>query len=167
MLGVVAVLIVTLRALVLLQREMSRRVETEQRLATQLSFQQTMMEMVPYPLIAKNMANRYVAVNHAFEDALGVRREEILGRTGLEVDAWGREHSRVLHNLTAKTLVTEKRQEIEAEFFDDEARSRFGLFWTGAFSASNGERAGVVGTMIDITDIRDAELRASNRASPP
>ena len=49
------VLAVTLRAFILLQREMSRRIETEQRLATQLSFQHTMMEVVPYPLVAKDL----------------------------------------------------------------------------------------------------------------
>ncbi|WP_232316522.1 hybrid sensor histidine kinase/response regulator [Candidatus Burkholderia verschuerenii] len=160
LIGVAAVLIVTLRALILLQREMGRRVEIERRLATQLSFQQTMMEVVPYPLIAKDMENRYVAVNRAFEDALCIQREDIIGRTAREVGAWGHEHSQVLHDLTANTLSTGVRQEIEAEFFDRNGRSRYGLFWTGAFYASNGERAGVVGTMIDITDIRDAELRA-------
>jgi two-component system, NarL family, sensor histidine kinase EvgS len=160
LIGVVAVLIVTLRAFILLQREMGRRIEIEQRLATQLSFQQTMMEVVPYPLVAKDMDNRYIAVNRAFEEALGVRRENIIGRTSLEAIAWGPEQSRILHELSAATLSAGKRQEVEAEFFDRRGRSRVGLFWTGAFDASNGERAGVVGTMIDITDIRDAEMRA-------
>ncbi|AET88115.1 PAS/PAC sensor hybrid histidine kinase [Burkholderia sp. YI23] len=160
LIGIAAVLFVTLRALLRLQHEMSRRVETEQRLATQLSFQQTMMEVVPYPLVAKDMQNRYVAVNRAFEQALGVRREDILGRTSVDVAAWGTEHSGVLHELTAVTLATGQRQEVETEFLDNDNHARCGLFWTGAFTASNGERAGVVGTMIDITDIRDAETRA-------
>jgi len=160
LIGIAAVLFVTLRAFIRLQQEMNRRVETEQRLATQLSFQQTMMEVVPYPLIAKDMENRYIAVNRAFEEALGVRREDILGRTSLDVTAWGAEHSRLLHELTHATLTTGQRQEVEAEFCDQQNLSRCGLFWTGAFTASNGERAGVVGTMIDITDIRDAETRA-------
>jgi two-component system, NarL family, sensor histidine kinase EvgS len=160
LIGVAAVLIVTLRALILLQREMGRRIEIEQQLATQLCFQQTMMEVVPYPLIAKDNENRYVAVNRAFEEALGVQRENIIGLTAREVGAWGPAHSEILHDLTAATLNSAARQEVEAEFFDKYGRSRFGLFWTGAFSASNGDRAGVVGTMIDITDIRDAELRA-------
>ncbi|WP_232477735.1 PAS domain-containing hybrid sensor histidine kinase/response regulator [Caballeronia calidae] len=155
-----AVLFVTLRALVRLQQEMTRRMETEQRLGTQLSFQQTMMEVVPYPLVAKDMENRYIAVNRAFEDALGIQRDDILGRTSLEVSPWGAEHSRVLHDLASVTLATGERQEVEVEFLDNENHSRHGLFWTGAFTASNGERAGVVGTMIDITDIRDAETRA-------
>ncbi|SAK43582.1 two component regulatory system sensor kinase [Caballeronia fortuita] len=160
LIGIAAVLLVTLRAFIRLQQEMCRRMETEQRLATQLSFQQTMMEVVPYPLIAKDMQNRYIAVNRAFEEALGVRREDILGRTSLEVTAWGEAHSRVVHDLTDATLATGQRQEVEAEFLDEDNRPRCGLFWTGCFTASNGERAGVVGTMIDITDIRDAETRA-------
>jgi len=160
LIGIAAVLLVTLRAFVLLQREMSRRIMTEQRLATQLSFQQSMMEVVPYPLVAKDTENRYIAVNRAFEEALGVRREDIVGRTSVEAGAWGDALSRLLNGISAATLQSGKRQEADAEFVDDRGRSRFGLFWTGAFCALNGERVGVVGTMVDITDIRDAELRA-------
>ncbi len=160
LIGVAAVLAVTLRALILLQREMNRRIETEQRLATQLSFQQTMMEVVPFPLVAKDMENRYIAVNHAFEAALGVRREDVIGRTSIEAGAWGEKHSRLVNEISAATLQSGQGQEVEAEFVDKRGRSRYGLFWTGAFSASNGERMGVVGTMIDITDIRDAEMHA-------
>ena len=160
LIGIAAVLFVTLRAFIRLQQEMNRRVETEQRLGMQLSFQQTMMEVVPYPLVAKDMQNRYITVNRAFEEALGVRREDVIGRTSLEVTAWGDAHSRVLHELTSMTLATGKRHEVEAEFTDKQDQPRCGLFWTGAFTALNGERAGVVGTMIDITDIRDAETRA-------
>ncbi|WP_244847830.1 ATP-binding protein [Caballeronia sp. SL2Y3] len=160
LIGVAAVLAVTLRAFILLQREMNRRIETEQRLATQLSFQQTMMEVVPYPLVAKNMENRYIAVNRAFEAALGVRREDVIGRTSIEAGAWGEKHSRIVNEISAATLQSGQGQEVEAEFVDNRGRSRYGLFWTGAFSASNGERMGVVGTMIDITDIRDAEMHA-------
>ncbi|VXB49612.1 Histidine kinase [Burkholderia sp. 8Y] len=160
LIGIAAVLLVTLRAFIVLQREMNRRIQTEQRLATQLSFQQTMMEVVPYPLVAKDMDNRYIAVNRAFEAALGVRREDVIGRTSIEAGAWGEKHSRLVNEITAATLQSGQGQEVEAEFVDDRGRSRYGLFWTGAFSSSNGERVGVVGTMIDITDIRDAEMHA-------
>ena len=154
------VLAVTLRAFVLLQREMAKRVETEQRLATQLSFQQTMMEVVPYPLVAKDRENRYIAVNRAFEKTLGLRRENIIGRTALEVDSWGPENSRRLHDLAGMSITHGRREQVEINFRDRDGVPRHGLFWTGAFTAANGAMAGVVGTMIDITDIRDAEMRA-------
>jgi two-component system sensor histidine kinase EvgS len=154
------VLAVTLRAFVLLQREMSRRIEIEAQLATQLSFQQTMMEVVPYPLVAKDLNNRYIAVNRAFEKTLGVRREDIVGRTALEAQPWGVEHSKQLHELAALSIANQKREQVEIEFRGLDGGTRHGLFWTGAFSAADGKMAGVVGTMIDITDIRDAEMRA-------
>jgi two-component system sensor histidine kinase EvgS len=154
------VLAITLRAFVLLQREMARRVETEQRLATQLSFQQTMMEVVPYPLVAKDLENRYIAVNRAFEETLGVRREDIVGRTTLEVQSWGHENSKRLHDLVGQSITNAQREQVEITFHNRLGELRHGLFWTGAFKASNGAMAGAVGTMIDITDIRDAEMRA-------
>jgi two-component system, NarL family, sensor histidine kinase EvgS len=154
------VLAITLRAFVLLQREMDRRIEIEEQLATQLSFQQTMMEVVPYPLVAKDLNNRYIAVNRAFEKTLGVRREDIIGRTALEAQPWGVERSKQLHDLAALSIANQKREQVEIEFYDLDGGTRHGLFWTGVFSAADGEMAGVVGTMIDITDIRDAEMRA-------
>jgi PAS domain S-box-containing protein len=154
------VLAVTLRAFVLLQREMSRRVETEKRLATQLSFQRTMMEVVPYPLVVKDLDNRYVAVNRAFEQTLGVRREDIIGRSTLDVLPWGPECSPKMHDLTALSIQSAHRQEVETAFCNARGQTRHGLFWTSTFSAADGSMAGIVGTMIDITDIRDAEMRA-------
>ncbi|SAL55913.1 two component regulatory system sensor kinase [Caballeronia udeis] len=154
------VLAITLRAFVLLQREMAKRVEIEQRLATQLSFQQTMMEVIPYPLIVKDRENRYLAVNRAFEKMLGMRREDIIGRTTIEVQAWGPDNSKRLHDLVGTSIANGQRKQIEIAFHDRDGVLRHGLFWTGAFAAANGGMAGVVGTMIDITDIRAAEMRA-------
>jgi PAS domain S-box-containing protein len=160
LIAIAVVLVITLRAFVLLQREMTRRIETEERLATQLSFQRTMMEVVPYPLIAKDLENRYIAVNRAFEEALGVRREDIIGRTAIECTPWGANHSKQMHELAALSIATEKRQQVELEFCDRHGQTRHGLFWTSTFTSADGAMAGIVGTMVDITDIRDAEMRA-------
>ena len=134
------ILAVTLRAFVLLQREMARRIETEARLATQLSFQQTMMEVVPYPLVAKDLNNRYIAVNRAFETTLGLRREDILGRTTIEVQSWGVENSKRLHDFAGMSLASQNREQIEIAFRSLDGTMRHGLFWTGTFAAADGAR---------------------------
>ena len=66
LIGIGVVLLVTLRAYLLLQREVRLRKQTERELALQLNFQETMMEMVPYPLVAKDLDGRYIAVNRAY-----------------------------------------------------------------------------------------------------
>ncbi|WP_254699790.1 ATP-binding protein [Trinickia violacea] len=160
LIGIGAVLFVTLRAYVLLQREVRRREQIERRLESQLNFQQTMMETVPYPLLAKDSANRYVAVNRAFELMLGVDRNDVIGRTGAEACAWGRQHSETLDRLTAETLRMGALRSIELDFTNRAGDLRHGLFWVGAYEGLDGAGPGVICTMVDITEIRRAERRA-------
>ena len=72
LIGIGVVLLVTLRAYLLLQREVRLRKQTERELALQLNFQETMMKTVPYPLVAKELDGRYMAINRAYEEACGI-----------------------------------------------------------------------------------------------
>ncbi|WP_322043926.1 ATP-binding protein [Paraburkholderia sp. J67] len=160
------VLLVTLRAYVLLQREMRRRRRAEQVLAKQVELQDSMTEMIPYPLGARDLENRYLAVNRAFEEATGLRRDEVLGRTGGAVSAWGEQNSRLMDALYAKTIEEGEGQRVEFTFDEalapgmHEAGRRHGIFWTRLCRDARDRPFCVLGTMIDITDIRRAEMRA-------
>ncbi|MGC7407143.1 PAS domain-containing protein, partial [Pandoraea pneumonica] len=57
-----------------LRRENHQRRRAEETLAQQLSFQRALMEAVPFPLVAKDAAQRYVAVNAAFCNMFGQPR---------------------------------------------------------------------------------------------
>ncbi|MFP4906021.1 hybrid sensor histidine kinase/response regulator, partial [Paraburkholderia sp. BR14261] len=106
-------LLVTLRAYVLLQREMHRRRRAEQVLARQVELQDTMMEMIPYPLGARDLENRYLAINRAYEESTGLARARVLGRTGSAVMAWGPENSRRMDDLYRLTIVEGESQRVE------------------------------------------------------
>ncbi|WP_433704240.1 ATP-binding protein [Paraburkholderia sacchari] len=160
------VLLVTLRAYVLLQREMRRRRRAEHVLAKQVELQDTMMEMIPYPLGVRDLENRYLSVNRAYEEMTGVRRGEVLGRTGAAVAAWGAENSLRVDDLYRKTLEEGKGQRVEFVFDGPgcsgapEAGKRHGIFWTRLCRDARNAPLCVLGTMIDITEIRRAEMRA-------
>ncbi|MFD1559030.1 ATP-binding protein [Paraburkholderia silviterrae] len=160
------VLLVTLRAYVLLQREMRRRRRAEQVLAKQVELQDTMTEMIPYPLGVRDLENRYLAVNRAYEEMTGVRRSEVLGRTGAAVAAWGAENSLRVEDLYRKTVEEGKGQRVEFAFDGPggtggpDGEKRHGIFWTRLCRDARGAPLCVLGTMIDITEIRRAEMRA-------
>ncbi|WP_429307446.1 ATP-binding protein [Paraburkholderia sp. GAS38] len=160
LIGIGAVLAVTLRAYLLLQREVRRRKQTELELAAQLNFQQTMMETVPYPLVAKDLEGRYIAINRAYEESSGLRREQVMGLTSEQVQAWGPLNSRRLERATREMLETGERAQLELEFEDANGDGRHGLFWTSICHRVDGQPSCVLGTMVDITDIRRAEMRA-------
>jgi hypothetical protein len=154
------VLVVTLRAYLLLQREVRLRKRTERALAAQLNFQQTMMETVPYPLVARDLEGRYIAINRAYEECSGLKREEIIGLKGREVQAWGALNSRKLENMIRQMLRTGEHGQVELEFADRAGEMRHGLFWTRICRGADGQPACVLGTMVDITEIRRTELLA-------
>ncbi|MEA3086099.1 MAG: two-component system, NarL family, sensor histidine kinase EvgS [Paraburkholderia sp.] len=160
LIGIGLVLLVTLRAYVLLQREVRLRKQTEGELAEQLNFQETMMEMVPYPLVAKDLDGRYIAINRAYEEACGLRRESVIGRTAMDVQTWGEANSRVLDELTRKMLTDGEPAQAELQFQRDTGDLRHGLFWTRICHGSDGKPSCVLGTMVDITNIRRAEMLA-------
>jgi two-component system, NarL family, sensor histidine kinase EvgS len=153
-------LLVTLRAYLLLQREVRLRKKTERELALQLNFQETMMEMVPYPLVAKDLNGRYIAVNRAYEEACGLRRDVVIGRTTVDVHTWGEANSQVLDDLTRKMLTGGEPAQAELQFERGAGDLRHGLFWARICHSSDGKPSCVLGTMVDITEIRRAELLA-------
>ena len=160
LIGVGMVLVVTLRAYLLLQREVKLRKQTERALALQLNFQQTMMETVPYPLVAKDLDGRYLAINRAYEISSGLRREQVIGRTGDEVQAWGPLNSRRLEAATREVVESGERSQVELEFTDRSGGGRHGLFWTSLCRGVDDKPSCVLGTVVDITDIRRAEMLA-------
>ncbi|QQC65530.1 ATP-binding protein [Paraburkholderia ginsengisoli] len=160
LIGVGVVLLVTLRAYLLLQREVRLRKTTERELALQLNFQEAMMQTVPYALVAKDLEGRYIAVNRAYEEACGIDREAVLGRTTMDVQTWGETNSRILDDMTRKVLQGGGIDEVELQFSSRAGGRRHGLFWNSVCHGSDGQPVCLVGTMVDITTIRRAEMLA-------
>ena len=154
------VLLVTLRAYVLLQHEMRRRRRAERVLARQVELQSTMMEMIPYPLAARDLQNRYVAVNGAFEEATGLSRVDVLGRAAIGLAPWGDENSRRVDEMYWQAIAGHRVQRLELELDSRDGERRHGIFWTRLCRDSRNDPFCVLGTMIDISEIRRAELRA-------
>ena len=160
LIGIGVALLITLRAYLLLQREVRLRKKTERELELQLNFQETLMKTVPYPLVAKDLDGRYIAVNEAYEQACGLGREAIIGRSTIEVRTWGEANSRILDDITREMLNGGETAEVELQFERSAGNVRHGLFWTRICRGSDGQPVCVLGTVVDITDIRRAEMLA-------
>lgn len=144
-----------------LRREIRQRLQAERKLADQLSFQEALMESLPYPLVAKDSDNRYLAINHAYESAFGVERDEIIGHTTPETRQYQGVWNERFHELGTQVLQSSSAYHAELRLPDALGHERVWLYWMRPFHLTYGRMGGLLASLVDVTDIREAEQRAS------
>ncbi|MDR7135396.1 PAS domain S-box-containing protein [Lysobacter niastensis] len=148
-------------AYVRLHRASRARAVAERALGEQLDFQQALLENIPYPVFVKDAGGRYVAVNRAYETMFGCERDDLMGRPisdtrhvyGTDPDA--------LHEADM-ALVSggeNARRELRIPLAGDGGRLHSIILWLHPFAIESDGR-GLLGTVVDVSDIRAAEARA-------
>ncbi len=133
----------------------------EQELAAQLAFQQALLETVPYPVFVKDTQGRYLAVNQAYETMFGCHREQLLGRDITQTAHVQGEDIQTLHEADLEVMHSGHNVERELRLHTPSAGGfRDVLMWLHAFNSASGEVGGLLGTLVDVTNIREAEARA-------
>ena len=129
----------------------------EARVAEQLDFQQALIDAVPVPLFYKDADGRYLGFNRAYEQAFGIRREELIGKTVLQLDYLS-EEDRVRFDADAREALQGERsvhKVVDLPYADGKIHHT--LFWLHGFSRADGSPGGAIGTFVDITDRQQAE----------
>ena len=144
------------------RRALRAQREAEQALASQLRLQQALLETIPYPVFVKDDQGRYLAVNRAYEAMFHCSRDRLLGRTvaqtrhlpGVDADA---QHEADLRVIRQNHGV---HRELYVGPSDDEHGQQDVLLWLHTFERGAGHGVGLLGTVVDVSDLRRAEARA-------
>jgi len=136
------------------ERVAERTAELEQAnkaIGDQLSFTRTLLDTVPNPIFATGPDGRYVAFNQAYEEAHGMRREEWIGKTVMEIETLPlgeRERYRAedIELLESGGL---KQTELDILYADGELHSV--LQWVTTYDQADGSIGGILGIIADIT----------------
>ncbi len=134
--------------------DITERKRAADQLTEQLTFIDTLVESIPIPIYVKDRDRRYLRVNRAYCEMFGVPPEQVIGRT-LEQSHGPRPDPR--HGET-DALVLEQGLSSAYEF---RARLRSGrevyfVAHKAALRDSAGEITGLVGTLIDVSDQKQA-----------
>lgn len=129
--------------------------EREQALQTTLNFLQVLMDAVPSPLFYKNAEGVYIGCNKAFERYLGMSREQLIGKTVYDVAPpdLATRYDAADHELLANPGV--QTYETSVAYADGTRHSV--IFHTATFSGVDGQVAGQIGVLLDITERKMAE----------
>lgn len=135
--------------------DITSRKRAEQKLEEQLHFSQILLDAIPVPVFYKNTAGVYLGCNAAFTDFLGLSRDEIVGRTAHGVAP---RHLADIYQQADEELLARggvQRYETRVRYADGTEHDVY--FCKAVFASSNGEVAGLIGTIFDITERKRTE----------
>ena len=116
-----------------------------------------LVESLPVPVFIKARDGRYLAVNQAWEEFFGISRDDFLGKSVAELypqnPAVAAKHAAKDRELWARP--GGQRYETPITTFAGEARDT--IYYKATFRGADGEVAGLVGTIVDITARKQAE----------
>ncbi|GAB6041861.1 transporter substrate-binding domain-containing protein [Endothiovibrio diazotrophicus] len=141
-------------------RDVTEERAAHQRIADQLEFQQALIDTVPYPLFYKGADSRFIGVNRAFEETLGIDRGQLIGKrsVGLEhLPQADREHCQ----REDEWLIAEAEsiaKEMSIPFADGELHDT--LYSVSGFRLSDGSPGGLVGAFVDLREHKRAQQAA-------
>ena len=150
-----------------LKKQIDQRERAERALADQLNFQSVLMDTIPTPVFIKDRQARYLGCNRAFEEAFNYDREKIRGKTIAEVGhfspaAAAQIMEKQLAIIAGGTSNTESRE--STRLADGEHHDL--VVWETCFRNAVGEVGGMIGVMLDATELTRAREMAdsANRA---
>lgn len=137
-------------------RDITLRKAMEKEWIEQLQFFETVLETLPTPVYYKDTEGRYLGCNRAFTDYIGLSKGEVVGKN-LRAFA---PPELVQPHVEADSTVVNQRSSLmyEAEVVHSDGSPRTVIESKAPFFDLEGRVAGIVGTMLDITERKRGEI---------
>jgi PAS domain S-box-containing protein/putative nucleotidyltransferase with HDIG domain len=136
-------------------RDTSEREQAEAALQSQVQFLQALIDSIPSPIFYKDTKARYLGCNTAFEEAVGLTRAQVLGKTARDI--WPVDLAQVYQRADAELLRHGGTQVLTSVLAFPTGERRDVLFNKALFRNPDGTVGGLVGSAIDITEKVRAE----------
>ena len=130
-----------------------KRVE-EQRLEGE-AFLGNLLDMIPIPVFYKDREERYLGFNRAFEEFFGKTRKDLIGKTAFDISPI--DLAEAYHAKDIELFEAGGVQQYECQVEDARGKRRDVIFDKAVFEDGKGVVAGLVGTILDITERRKME----------
>lgn len=140
---------------VAIRRDVTARKQIEEALRRELSFEQTLLDALPFPVFFKGRNGRFLGCNTKFCEAANRPMTDIVGRTLSEM--LPSEKADIYERIDREIFAAPGVQSHEVTVrWADGAFRRIDMV-SGTFQGSDGQIAGFIGSLIDITAQKRAE----------
>ena len=136
-------------------RDVTPTMHSEAALRHELHFRSELMDVSPNPLYVKDLDGLYVSVNRAWERLFG-GSEKWLGRTLFDIEP---EEAAQWRPRELALMASGGSAEFELRTTDIHGHVRDLIDNVSVYTDDNGEVAGIIGVLTDITERKQAEIR--------
>jgi diguanylate cyclase (GGDEF)-like protein/PAS domain S-box-containing protein len=138
----------------------SPRKQAEAKLRERESFLESLLDTIPIPVFSKDRQGRYLRLNKAFQEFLGIPKEQFIGKSVFEINP--HELAKVYFAKDEELFATEGVQRYEFRARNAQQEDREVEYSKAVFHDAEGRQAGIVGAIMDITERKraEAEMRA-------
>ena len=126
--------------------------QTSRALDQQLHFTQELLEVMPSPIFYRRAEGAYLGFNRAWELFFNQRREDWIGKR--PQDLLRPEVAKMAEIEDHEVLTTGRTSVAEAVVKDGQGTERYVVRHISRFTDSDGQPAGVIGVLTDITDFK-------------
>lgn len=119
------------------------------------SFNKLLLEAIPLPFFFKNLDGEYLLCNSAFEDFFDMNQSEIIGKKVFDIVP---KNLAQLFEIKANEAISSNQIKIFETRVINKKGVKDVIVHKLALKADNSDFSGIIGVMIDISDIKKAEL---------
>ncbi|MEX3920886.1 EAL domain-containing protein [Paraburkholderia sp. BR10872] len=131
------------------------RKRAEAKLRERESFLESLLDTMPIPVFSKDREGRYLHLNRAFEEFLGVPKERFIGKTVFETSP--HELAQTYFAMDEELFAKGGIQRYEFKVQNATKAVRDVEFSKAVFHDDEGHQAGLIGAILDITERKRAE----------
>ena len=138
-------------------RDITDRKLKDAALEEHILFQQALADTIPYPIFVKDPSSKFTNVNKAYEQTFNVKRENIIGKTVLDLEYLPLE-DRIAYQAEDTSVIDTTgmvKKEISLVYADGLEHTT--MYWVKGFAKADGSIGGLLGTFVDITEQKVAE----------
>jgi len=136
--------------------DITDRKNAEKELEFQFNFLQSLINTIPNPIYYKDATEkRYIGCNTAFLDYFDKTKEDIMGKSVFDLYPID---SAVVYEEKDKELIEQGGiQRYEDSIYDSKGKLHYNIIYRSRYNDANGNVAGIVGIVLDITEMTLAQ----------
>ena len=141
--------------------ELERRVsERTQALAQQVGLVEALLDTIPNAIFYKGADTRFLGCNQAYETLFGTHRSRFIGKTVLDLDYLPRAVREAYQAEDTRVVQECSRLSRNEDILFADGLMHSTLYSVTGFRNPDGTPAGLIGLIVDVTDLKNAEQTA-------